>query len=587
MLPPIPLQLLKSLSLILFYYLIIGSAVPVFSSIKAQSGAYPAFASPINYPMSLSGTFGELRRTGFHFGIDLRSQWTDQEDLILSIGDGFVSRIAISPGGYGKAIYIDHPNGYTSVYAHLDRLSPELEKWVREEQYKQRSFTVNLHPGRNQFPVKTGQFIGTMGNTGHSFGKHLHFEIRKTNGQIPLNPLLFGYEVLDRHAPVLQELGIHILDEKGNVLERSTLPLRRVSGDRFSTGKEKIEIRGWQFGLSLKGHDRMTGTSNRNGIYHIALYVDDELYHEIRFDRIAYSERPYFRTHVSHAINVLDNRRHHLLYKHEGNRLQLYCDCPTYGIIKAFEKQDRHIRIVASDFQGNESELEFTAARAEPPYDREEAVFTHTFDPIRAKTINLGGVSIHFPPNGFFKEERLNIRQLPSSREDAVSPALNIEESGVAFYNRPELRFHEYHIPSTKRAKVFIGRIEDDGNVSRQSGQWRGGDFTGRISAAGEYALFIDSIPPEIRPIRFRRDMRGLASMSFEITDELVTGSSGGQLNYEGRINGEWALFEYDLKNNLIEYHFDPPLSSGEHKLEISVTDAAGNKTSRDWIFIR
>lgn len=587
MLPPFFTQLLKSQYLLLIFLFLAGISLLGSSTAKAQASSYPTFAPPINYPMSLSGTFGELRRTGFHFGIDLRSQWTDEEDLILSIADGFVSRISVSPGGYGNAIYIDHPNGYTSVYAHLDRFAPEIQEWVRAQQYRQQSFRVNLYPQRNQFPVKTGQFLGTMGNTGHSFGKHLHFEIRRTDGQIPLNPLLFGYEVPDRHAPILQELGVHILDDRGNTLERTTLPLRRVVGDRFSTGKEKIEIRGWQFGLSLKGHDRMTGTNNRNGIYHIALYVDDELYHEIRFDRIAYSERPYFRTHVSHAINVLDNKRHHLLYQHEGNRLQLYCDCPTYGIIKAFEKQDRHIRIVASDFQGNESEVEFIAVRAAPPYEREEIVYTHAFHPDRAKSVQLGGGSIHFPANGFFKEEKLNIRQLPASREDALSPAIYIEETGVAFYNRPELRFHEYNIPADKRSKVFIGRIGDDGNISRVGGQWRGGDFISRISTAGEFALFVDTLPPIIRPIRFRRDMRGLSSMSFEITDELVTGSNGGQLEYEGRINGEWVLFEYDQKNDLIEYHFDRPLESGEHKLEITVKDAVGNETSREWTFIR
>ena len=581
------MQLLRSFGLLFFCIFFAVITIPNFSFLNAQSGSYPSFAPPINYPMSLSGTFGELRRTGFHFGIDLRSQWTEDEDLILSIGDGHVSRISVSAGGYGKAIYIDHPNGYTSVYAHLDQLATEIDQWVRQQQYHQKSFDVNLYPQRNQFPVKMGQFLGTMGNTGHSFGKHLHFEIRETKGQIPINPLLFGYEVADHHAPILQELGIHILDERGNVLERTIHSLRRIKGDEYVVGNEPLEIKGWQFGLSIKGHDRMTGTSNRNGIYHIAMYVDDELYHEIRFDRIAYSERPYFRTHVAFAINVLDNKRHHLLYQHQGNKLQLYCDCPTYGIVKAFENQERQIRVITSDFQGNESVVEFKVKRVPPPYDREDFIYTHIFQPEESKIVSFSCSSIHFPKNGFFKQERLNIRASISSREDALSPAVYIEESGVAFYNRPELQFHQYNIPKASRSKVFIGKVNDNGSLSRLGGQWKGADFTGRISSGGEYALFIDTIPPVITPKKFRRDMRGLSSMAFEITDELVLGSPGGGLEYEGRINGEWVLFEYDLKNNLIEYHFDRPLAAGEHQLGITVTDAAGNKISREWTFIR
>nr|MBS0037720.1 M23 family metallopeptidase [Saprospiraceae bacterium] len=558
-------------------------------NLKAQNSEkqYPTFSPPVNYPLSLSGTFGELRRTGFHFGVDFRSQWTGEEDLILSIGDGYVSRIAVSAGGYGNAVYINHPNGYTSVYAHLDRFAPEIEALLRAQQYAQKSFEVNFYPRRDQLPVKEGQFIGTMGNTGHSFGPHLHFEIRKSDGQIPLNPLLFGMEVADHHAPVLQELGIHILDEKGNVLERITHPLTRSTGNQYRTQRAVHQIPGWQFGLSIKGHDRMTGTNNRNGIYYLALYVDDELYHEIQFDRLAYSERPYFRTHVSHAINVLDNKRHHLLYKHSGNKLQIYCDCPTYGIISAFENQNRQVKIVVADFQGNQSTVEFEIVRSSPPYERPEKIYTHQFNPNEPKTVVLEGSSIHFPANGFFKEEKLQIREIHLDGLEAYSPVLEIVENGTAFYNRPQVRFHQPDIPVELRDKVYVGQIDEDLKPKMISGNWNGNKFVARISSEGKYALFIDTIPPEIKPKRFRRDARGLDFISFEIADDLPSGIRNGGISYQTYINGEWALFEFDSKSNTITHRFDRPLPAGTHQLKIEVVDAVGNKTVREWEFLR
>jgi hypothetical protein len=576
---PVLILLKSTLAIAVFLYCTSGA--------NAQDSPYPTFNSPINYPMSLSGTFGEIRRSGFHFGVDLRSQWTDDEDYIHSIGPGYITRLRSSPGGYGNAVYINHPNGYTSVYAHLDRFSPEIEKLVRKRQYSEESFEVDFHLRRNQFTVDEGQVIGTMGNTGHSFGKHLHFEIRETNGQRPVNPLLFGYEVADRHAPVLKEVGLHVLDDKGTVLERSHYNLRHSGGNRYVVNPGKLELPGWQFGLTIKGHDRMTGTNNRNGIYHIQLFVDDSLFHDITFDKLAYSERPFFRTHVDHAVNVKKNKRHHLLYKHEGNQLNLYCECPSFGIINAYRDKARKIRIEASDFQGNKSSVEFEVVRAEPPYEREPFLFTHQFTNGRSKTVDLPSGSIHFPGNAFFREESLYIREVRDDCDDCISPIIEIKEDGTPFFRRPTLKFNTYSFPSNLRDKVYIGQIDEDGERRLIAGRWNGKDYEARISSSGQYAMFIDTVPPTIKPIQFRRDMRGLPSMSFEISDDLPASVRNGGLSYRTEINGEWALFEFDLKNDLITHHFDRPLKPGTHNLKIEVTDYVGNTTVREWEFVR
>ncbi|GEM_PF-313361 len=567
-----------------FVLLALSAAI---APLNAQDNNLPQFAQPIDYPMSLSGTFGEIRRSGFHFGVDLRSQWTDEEDYILSIGDGYISRLLVAAGGYGNAVYINHPEGYTSVYAHLDRFSPEIEERIRERQYREESFEVDFHLRPGDFPVEEGEVLGTMGNTGFSFGKHLHFEIRETDGQRPVNPLLFGYDVADRHAPVLREIGLHVLDDKGNVLDRSHYRLRHRGGNRYVVNPSQIEVEGWQFGITLKGHDRMTGTNNRNGIYHIQLFIDDSLYHDITFDQLAYSERPFFRTHVDYAVNVKENKRHHLLYKHEGNQLKLYCDCPTFGIVNAYREQPRNIRITASDFQGNESSVEFDVIRAEPPYEREPRLYTHRFEEGKAKTVHLSSGSIHFPANAFFKNESLYIREHQDECEDCISPVIEIAQDGIPFFRRPTLSFNTYSFPSELRDKVYMGTIDEDGDVRLVPGRWNGRDFEARIRSAGKYALFIDTIPPVIKPVQFRKDMRGLPSMSFEIFDELPASMRNGGISYRAEINGEWALFEFDLKNDLITHHFERPLKPGTHHLKIEVEDAVGNKTVREWEFTR
>lgn len=562
---------------------------PSLSSLSAQSleSEYPQFRSPIDYPLSLSGTFGELRRSGFHFGMDLRSEWRGDNDLIRSIGPGYVSRILVSASGYGNAVYINHPNGYTSVYAHLKEFSPKIKELVRSRQYAEKSFEVNFFPERHQLPVEVGQFIGFMGNTGHSFGRHLHFEIRKTDGQIPINPLLFGYEVADHHAPLLREIGVHLLDDKGNILEKENHRLRHVGKNNYRLSQSTLKIPAWQFGITLKGHDRMTGTNNRNGIYRIEMYVDDSLFHEITFDRLAYSERPYFKTHVDYGVNILDKKQHHLLYKHQGNRLQVYCDCPSYGIIPAFENKNQEIKIIASDFQGNQSSVEFSVVRKPPPYEYNTPVYTHEFSPDEAQVVSLQGATIKFPKNAFFKEERLHIKEERGQCENCISPVIVIREDGIPFYHAPTLYFETYSFPSHLKDKVFAAQIDEDGELTLIRGNWEGNSYKAKIRSIGSYALAIDTVPPLIKPKRFQRDARELKSISFEISDDLNASVKNGGLNYQTYINGQWALFEFDLKSNTIIHHFDRPLKEGTHQLRIEVEDAVGNQAVREFEFLR
>ena len=194
------------------------------------------FAKPVDFPITLSGSFAELRSNHFHAGIDIKT-YGQIGKKVFAIEDGFIARIKVAGGGYGHALYIQHPNGYTSVYAHLEGFNQEISAFVKEEQYIKQSFEVNLFPDREKFKVKKGQLIAFTGNTGGSNGPHLHFEIRKTKNQHPVNPLFFDFGVKDNTNPRINSIAIYPLDNQALVNgknQKLILPAQKVDNERYT-----------------------------------------------------------------------------------------------------------------------------------------------------------------------------------------------------------------------------------------------------------------------------------------------------------------------------------------------------------------
>jgi len=166
------------------------------------------FISPVKIPLLLSANFGELRIDHFHSGIDIKTQGVTGQEIV-SASFGYIYRIGVSPGGFGKALYIKHPSGYSTVYGHLDRFTPEIDEYVKERQYEKKSFLVTLYPPKEKFTVKQGDLIAYSGNSGSSGGPHLHYEIRRSENEKPVNPLVFDFGIRDNIDPVIEKLFIY------------------------------------------------------------------------------------------------------------------------------------------------------------------------------------------------------------------------------------------------------------------------------------------------------------------------------------------------------------------------------------------
>ena len=267
---------------------------------------YPVdyFHAPVSHTLLLSGTFGELRPNHFHAGIDIKSSKGVAGDPVFAAADGYVSRIKVDESGYGNAVYINHPNGYTTVYAHLDRFSDGLAVYVKKLQYQKKSFEVDLNPGHGEFQVLQGEQLGIMGNSGSSNGAHLHFEVRKTSTQKPVNPLLFGFKVADHVKPKMHSLKAYFLNDKLEERGSKEFSLKKIRNGHYRIKGDTLTLAAWRAGFALKVYDHFDRVSNWNGIYSLKMYQDDLLVYDFDMEEFSFNESLYINAHCDYEERV-------------------------------------------------------------------------------------------------------------------------------------------------------------------------------------------------------------------------------------------------------------------------------------------
>jgi len=547
------------------------------------------FRRPLDIPVSLSGGFAELRDNHFHSGIDFRTQSTVGHK-IFACEQGYVSRISVSATGYGKALYISHPNGYTTVYAHLDAFNGDIAKYVKQQQYELERFAVNLFPDSNLLRVKRGEIVAFSGNTGGSSGPHLHFEVRDTKTQDPVNPLQFGFGVTDNVPPVIQRLAVYPIG-KGSTVNgeenKLILDLEKI-GNTYRIPKDvKIKIVG-KVTFGINTYDNISGSTFRCGPYSIKLWVDSDLMFSQTMDRFSFDETRYINSLIDYEHYINNRVRFNRLYIEPNNKLSVYDNHIDRGIVSFPDSAIHKALIVVSDFHGNSSRLNFDFEYSPGAkvwtniLDTFMLSFSHKKDIIHTQQ----GIRVVIPHDALYDETDITITASSNIPRGLYSRTYNVHNPSTPLHVAMNIDIDAENVPERLREKALVVQIAPNGRRSNVGGAYKDGVVSATSRVFGEFAIGVDTIPPRITPVNIKAgaNMRGNKNIRFKITDDF-----SGIGTYNGWINGQWVLFEYDAKNALIFYDFDAEhlKNNTTHTLELKVSDSKGNmaeyKTTFMW----
>ncbi|MEQ9104425.1 MAG: M23 family metallopeptidase [Rhodothermales bacterium] len=572
-------------------------AVLVLSG-SAHTDPFPKdyFQSPLEIPLLLSGGFAEMRSNHFHAGLDIKTEGRTGHRVRAS-ADGWVSRINVSPTGYGNALYVNHPNGYQTVYAHLDRFSDDIQAYAKELQYGNESFDIQTFPEKDRFPVRQGDLIAWSGNTGGSGGPHLHFEIRDAATAEPLNPMLFGLPVIDSTAPRIFRVKIYAASTGSSVRLEDTRSggWRRLgpgesamidvvaspSGLRFDR-IGRIEASG-PVGFGIQTHDYHDGSNNHLGPYRIRLDANLTTVFDMELQRFSFSDTRFLNAHVDYAEYQSSRRwvqRSHVL---PGNRLPLY-EAHNNGWVNVPSDGFTEMTYVVEDVAGNTSRLVFTIhGLDEEPAPAPRVDQDRWVDWRFPFTLATPDLAVRVPEGAVYDSFELDYAALPPGSQ-SLSARHRIHHSGEPIHSSVNVRIAADHIPPRLRSKVLLGRFDGEGNVSSAGGGWSAGNVAANVRSFGVYGIVADTTAPSIRPLNITRgaSMRGRSNVALRVRDSL-----SGLALFEGRIDGEWRLFEYDAKNALFTHHFDERTAPGSHVLTIRAVDNKGNENRMEIPFSR
>jgi hypothetical protein len=551
--------------------------------IYSQSVDYPKddFVSPVGEKMLVSGNFAELRPNHFHSGIDVRTNGAVGEK-IYAAADGYISRINVSPWGFGNALYINHPNGYKTVYAHLNVFNATIQNYLVEKQYELEEFSVNLYPSSDELIVKQGDVIGYSGNSGRSFGPHLHFEIRNTDTDEPVNPMFFYPNIVDNIKPEIQTLGIYPFDDTSFVAGKNEKKILTVNG---SSGKyyisDDIEVYG-NIIFGIEAYDYLNFVGSKNAVYSIDLFIDDTLIYSHQIDKFAFSESRYVNTMVDfEERNSPSAKRIQRSYIAPNNKLRIYNFSKNKGIYTFEDNQKHEIRFEVGDVLGNSAQLKFNVksisdVKASEKYKNICTDYTMLM-PYNCENYYISDdlrITVH--KNCLYENLYFYYKKYTSESTSEYSEIHKIHNENTPLHSSITVSINADKVSEKYLDKAIIARKDNEGDITNCGGKYINGFITGKSKMFGSFFILIDTVAPTIKPLNISEglDMSEIDKISFKVIDNL-----SGLETYNGYIDDKWVIFKYDGKNDHIYYEFDNKVIKGEHFLKFIVTDERGNES--------
>lgn len=558
------------------------------------------FVEPTDSSLNIAGNFGEIRPNHFHAGLDVKT--AGREGLfIYAAADGYVSRVKLSATGYGKALYVTHPNGFVTVYAHLQRLHGKIKDYVLAEQYKLESFEVDLVIPKDALPVKQCDTIAISGNTGGSQSPHLHYEIRDEKTEVAYNPFLFGYRIKDTVSPKLVTLAVYPANDSSFVNGKNASRKTTIYGSKGKyklSSAERITVSG-DIGFGIEAYDYGNiKEAGKLGAYSIDLYIDGTriYYHEL--NEISFDESRYINSHIDYAEDARSNREIQKCFRDPNNMLTIYQCVVDEGLFRFSDTLLHQVKFLVKDFFGNTSNLSFQVKSQRSKRKQPEVKSSLAPGPLSPVPFNCSdenifekeSVKVNIPPCSLYEDIDFMYSVSSETLPGTYSQVHKIHTDAVPNHYAYTLSIKATkEIPAKYHSKALLVSLDGNNAKFSRKGEYKvGPDGAGWVTTEtkyfGRYAIALDTVAPMIKPYNISngRNMSRAKLLGVTIGDNL-----SGIKSYRATVDGKWILMEYEPKKALLFHEFDGHIAPGRHLFQIEVTDGKNNVRVYKAEFIR
>ncbi|MEX1187675.1 MAG: M23 family metallopeptidase [Bacteroidia bacterium] len=539
-------------------------------------------------PLLITAGFGEIRPNHFHSGLDFSTQGRSQD--VLASASGYISRVKVSLRGYGNALYMDHPEGYTTVYGHLSEFSAPLQEYVLKMQRESKDYEIDVLVDSARFNFKQGEVIGKSGNSGSSTAPHLHFEIRDKIIENVFNPLLFGFGD-DKTAPAPTSLLIFPKEDYGKVNNSSSylrLPLYRNSKTGLRSTSSKIpkpKLSGW-VGFGFEGGDVIGKPGNYSGMYQVRVLVDELEVFESRMDEFSFDESRSVNCWIDYKEKKRANKKYQRCVVPANPLIGIYKASIDQGYFHFNENRDYKITWEFTDVAGNKTTQSLDVQGSLP-----NTSFSSSKVPVNHQRIFPDGAVIKYEDQMkvIISKRSLydtaDVKFIPHPQPGKYSPLVEVGSVYLPLHSGMNLKFKPENYPQHIKDKLCIAE-KTRGSYDVLSTSWDGEWLSANYKYFGDFEVIADTIAPEIvylprktkNPKTKRLEAQSVADAGY--IKIRVTDPVSESFSWQAYLDGEWVLMFPASGKNTWYLNVDKNLSLGEHTFQVKASDEYNNESS-------